>query len=328
MRRQSLLLVAPKRLVWHEETLPPPKSNEVSVVTAAGAISIGTEVPQYCGTSRPGYAPAYPKMTGYESVGVIQARGSAVRDLRVGDRVVAFYGHRTAAVVPAERVIPVPEWVSDELAVLSILGCDVMKGIRKVRPAPDEPVLVSGAGTIGLLAVWTLAALGVHQVDVVEPQPGRRELALRLGASRAWSPGDERLAQMDYAVGFECSSRDAAFHLLQSRMRAEGRICVLADGNLEPLTLAPDFHMKELSIAASSDGWDYHRHAEWYFEVVRRDSRGLERIFESHITAAELIPTFDQLCLDGARPVKVFVRYDRGQGGLVQVGQPGQGERG
>jgi alcohol dehydrogenase len=70
--------------------------------------------------------------------------------------------------------VEVPEDVSDGLALLAILSCDVAKGIRKVAPSPEEPVLVTGAGAIGLLTVFVLRAYGTRNVDVVEPLAQRR----------------------------------------------------------------------------------------------------------------------------------------------------------
>ena len=74
-------------------------------------------------------------------------------------------------------------------ALLAILSCDVAKGIRKVVPRPEEPVLVAGAGAIGLLAVFVLRAYGVRVVDVNGLARDRRALSERLGAREApWTP--------------------------------------------------------------------------------------------------------------------------------------------
>lgn len=105
VRRRSLLLAAPHRLRWATEKLPPPRDDEVLVQTTAGAISIGSELPLYRGTARSGAPATYPRMTGYESVGRVVARGAAARPLRVGERVVAPYGHRTHGIVPQEKAI-------------------------------------------------------------------------------------------------------------------------------------------------------------------------------------------------------------------------------
>ena len=84
---------------------------------------------------------------------------------------------------------------------------------------------------------------------------------------------------------------------------------MLADGNLEPLTLTPDFHHKELRIAGSSDGWDYQAHARWFFDVTRYQVSLLGQLFEWHVTAEELSETFRRLAHGAERPLKVLVRY-------------------
>ena len=108
---RSLLLAGPRRLEWVAEALPAPGPGEVLVETRAGAISVGSELPLYEGMARSAEPPRYPRMTGYESVGIVTACGPGVGAPRVGERVVAFYGHRSAALVPAQKAIPVPDGV-------------------------------------------------------------------------------------------------------------------------------------------------------------------------------------------------------------------------
>ena len=150
---------------------------------------------------------------------------------------------------------------------------------------------------------------GIQTIDVVEPRPERCTLALQLGASNAAAP--QAFAQQDtmYALGFECSSHNEAFELLQQKIMQEGRICILADGNIEPLILTPSFHQKELTIVGSSDGWDYQEHAKWYFTVVPEYISVLEQIFDSKIRDDSLISTFEHMASGTIRPVKVLVQY-------------------
>ncbi len=188
MQRRSLLLAGPGQLAWVTEDLPLLQPDEVLIETSAGAISIGSELPIYCGTVRSSIPPRYPKMTGYESVGRVCACGAAVGRFRVGDRAVAFYGHRTHGMVAEAKAIKVPEDISDPLALLAILTCDMAKGVRKLAPRPDEEVLITGAGALGLLTLFMLKAYGVAAVDVIEPRAERRALALQFGARRAVPP--------------------------------------------------------------------------------------------------------------------------------------------
>ena len=309
----SLMLTAPRTLQWVQEVLPDPGSKDVIIQTTAGAVSIGSELPQYLGRNRSTVPPRYPRMTGYESVGRVIWCGALVEDIGVGDRVITFYGHRTQAVVLASSVISVPDNINDALALLAILSCDVAKGVRKLAPLPEQPIAISGAGAIGLLTLFVITALGCYQVDVIEPLPERRDLARRLGARAVLAP-DELVERSDaYALGFECSSSDQAFGALQRLLQPQGQICILADGNREPLTLAPTFHRKELRVVGSSDGWDYHAHAAWYFHTLAQRAVPLEALFDCRIHAEDLASTFAGLADGSLRCIKALVQYPQGE---------------
>lgn len=310
MHRKSLLLTAPGQLEWVNEDLPPLQPHEVLIQTTAGAISTGSELPIYCGTARSTEPIRYPRMTGYESAGVVIGCGSNVQRFQIGDRVIAFYGHRTHAIIPESKAIAVPDNAHDALALLSILTCDVSKGIRKVDPQPDESVLITGAGTIGLLTTFMLKAFGVQMIDIVELRAERRTMALQLGARLAMPPEEITSVSEMYPIAFECSSSNKAFELLQRKMQREGRICILSDGNIEPLTLTPAFHQKELMIVGSSDGWDYQEHAKWFFNFVSVHIPKLEDLFDYQTTADNLIATFELLATSTIEPIKVLVHYN------------------
>jgi alcohol dehydrogenase len=307
---KSLYLTSQRQLQWVTEALPPLSTHDILVRTTAGAISMGSELPLYCGTSRVSDPIQYPRMTGYESVGVVMACGADVQKVRVGDRVVAFYGHRTHAIVPEAKVIVVPDDITDPLALLVILTCDAASGVRKLVPMPEEAALITGAGAMGLLTLFILKAYGSTHIDIVEPRQERHALAYQFGARTVLFPQDLAGANESYTVAFECSSRNKAFALLQGQMQHNGRICIIADGNFEPLTLTPAFHEKELKVVGTSNGWNYHEHAVWYFQAVRQNSTRLEQLFEKEIAQSELVATFERLAGSSSRPVKVLVHYE------------------
>lgn len=209
------MLTGPGRLEWVTERLHEPRSDDVLLRTRAGAISMGTELPLYRAQSRGAHPASYPLMTGYESVADVVARGPRVEGLTVGDRVVAFYGHRTAAAMPEARVVPIPPDVQDEVAVLLVLACDSAKGVSKLEVNRQDPVAISGCGAVGLLTLFNLHARGARNITVIEPIRARRELALRFGARAALHPDDEALSQQACSVALECSSSNAAFARLQ-----------------------------------------------------------------------------------------------------------------
>ncbi len=146
-------------------------------------------------------------------------------------------------------------------------------------------------------------------MDVVEPDKRRHALAVELGARAMLRPAEAATGAAEYPVGFECSARNDAFALLQRQLAPHGRLCVLSDGNVEPLTLTAAFHEKELRVVGSSDGWDYHQHAAWYFDYLRQTPSRLAAVFQLEIAAEELAATFERLAQGELQPVKVLVRY-------------------
>lgn len=309
MQNRSLLLVAPQQLEWVSETLPPLKPYEVRIKTSASAISVGSELARYLGQERHTATTHYPLMTGYESLGTVIETGSNVHDLPIGSRVVSFYGHRTIGTVPRLKALPVPPEISDEQALLAILSCDAAKGIHKLKPGSEDSILISGAGAMGLLAVGILKAQGIRKIDIIEPLAERRKLALQLGARHAFDPSWPLHMPGNYKLGIECSSRNSAFELLQANLHHGGRICILADGNYEPLVLSACFHEKELTIIGSSDGLDYQSHARRFFSYLAEHSTPLEDLFTYSIEADNLARTFEEIANGSIQPIKVFVRY-------------------
>jgi len=101
-----------------------------------------------------------------------------------GERFVAHQG----------QLLPVPEGVSDEAAVLvEPFACSV-HAVRGALPAAGERVLVVGAGSIGLLTVAALHALAPGAAITVLARHGfQGEHARRLGAAEVvMSGGDVR----------------------------------------------------------------------------------------------------------------------------------------
>lgn len=283
-----------------------PGPGEVWLETLAGAVSVGTEGPLYRGDAREAEPRPYPLMTGYESLARVVRVGAGVERVRVGERVVSSYGHRTAACVPARGLMRVPDDVPDDVALLAVLSNDSSKGVGKLHLGQNDAVLVAGAGAIGLLTLHRLRWLGLKNVDVLEPLPERRTLAAKLGARAVFSPDDLPEAAR-YAAGVECSSRQAAFAALQRHLEPHGQICVLADGNLEPLELLPEFHARELKIVASSDGEDYPGHAAAFFRYWRETRAPLGELFTVRV-AAEALPEVFEGLLEHP-PLKVFASY-------------------
>jgi len=203
-------------------------------------------------------------------------------------------------------VIGMPGDVPSAVALLVILSCDAAKGVFKVRPKVSEPALIAGLGTMGLLTAHFLREyFGLPQVDAIEPDAERGAVGRRFGLRRVFSaePPPAR-----YDVAFECSGRNEGFGALQRALRPRGRLCVLSDGNYDVLALQPAFYEKELQVVGSSDGWDYHAHARWFFRHAPKTPY-LSDLFQAQIDAAELVRCYADLAHGRMRPLKVLVTY-------------------
>lgn len=99
-------------------------------------------------------------------------------------------GWSTETMAPATQVYRVPAAVPDRAAVLTEPLAVATHAVVGMWPALGASVLVIGSGPIALATVWALSALGYPGRIYAQVKRGHeRELAERLGAHRALSPG-------------------------------------------------------------------------------------------------------------------------------------------
>jgi threonine dehydrogenase-like Zn-dependent dehydrogenase len=138
----------------------------------------------------------------------------------------------------AERVavdpgalVPVPDNVPDELAVLTEPLATAVSALRRERVEPGSTLAVIGGGPIGLLTVHAAARAGVT-VFAAEPIEHRRRLAQTLGAARVVADADELEATaadvVVDAVGIEATWR-AGIRLA----RSGGVVCIVGLGQAD-----------------------------------------------------------------------------------------------
>ncbi len=159
----------PEVMKWVEAPLPNPAPGEAQIRhTAIGVNYI--DVYQRSGA----YPVPYPAVLGFEAAGVVVALGSGITGLTVGQRVACVDGptgaYSEARNHPAERLVPLPDSISDEAAAALIFkGLTAHMLIRRVwQPVSGSWVLVhAAAGGVGLILTRWLAAEGVHVIGVV-----------------------------------------------------------------------------------------------------------------------------------------------------------------
>src|SRR4029077_5536306 len=99
-------------------------------------------------------------------------------------------------VAPAARLVRIPDGLSTRAAALTEPTAIALHTVNLADVSPDDRVLVTGGGPVGLLTTAVLRPRGVRDIVVSEPSAVRRERALAIGASQAVLPDELPRAAM------------------------------------------------------------------------------------------------------------------------------------
>jgi NADPH2:quinone reductase len=159
----------PEVLKWEEVEVGEPGPGQARVRhTAVGVNFVDTY-------HRSGLYPvSLPSGLGSEGAGVVEAVGPGVLAVRAGDRVAYASGppgsYSEVRVMPADRLVKIPDGVSDrQAAAMMLKGMTTQYLIRRTyKVQPGETVLFhAAAGGVGLIACQWLKALGATVVGTV-----------------------------------------------------------------------------------------------------------------------------------------------------------------
>lgn len=116
----------------------------------------------------------------------------------------AEYVRIPAAAVARGHVVPLPENVNYEEAVLAEPMSCVLNAHEAVQTVAGDRVLIFGAGPMGLMHLLMARARGASSVVVADPWPERRRRAEEFGADAAVASGEVAgLAGADGRKGFD-----------------------------------------------------------------------------------------------------------------------------
>jgi threonine dehydrogenase-like Zn-dependent dehydrogenase len=289
---------------------------------------------------------------GHEYSGTISAVGRSVVGLSVGDRITlnpAHYcgecdrcrdGHENLCsrmsgagagfadqvliphAVAGENVFILPDDVDFASAAFLEPLSVAMRAVRELRPPLDEPILITGLGSIGQCVIQILAAQGATQIVAVDTSAPRRDAAVRSGAALALDPRDGDVVELllerfgttsspfrprsgAFGSAFECSGAAVVFDQVFQLVRAAGSVSLIAL-TAEPIRVDPNaIVQKELRVLGS-------------FAYSTEDVRAAFDLLATHAVApSHLIShTFDlediqaafEAQSDSATSIKVMVR--------------------
>lgn len=256
-----------------EQELCEAGTDEVRVRTLFSGISRGTEalvfqgqVPrsQFTAMRAPFQEGDFPGPVkyGYANVGRIERGPEELQDRSV----FCLFPHQDRYVVPAGAVLPLPEDVPPERAVLAANAETALNVIWDAGVGPGDRVCVIGGGVVGCLVTWLAARMPGSTVTLVDLQAERAPLAEMLGARfvhPAQAPGDQDVvihtsaSEAGLATALGCAGDEA---------------CVVEAswyGTSQPRApFGEDFHARRLTLRSSQVGqlpparrprWDHRR---------------------------------------------------------------------
>jgi threonine dehydrogenase-like Zn-dependent dehydrogenase len=146
-------------------------------------------------------------------------------------------GYAEYVSVPENCLLPVPDDIEDSLAplLLDVIGTSghaVRFVSRIVAPHDAGPVLVMGAGPVGLGVVLALKSMGYGNIRVADPNVARVKIAQSFGA-KAHPVGD---TSRRFALIVECSGAHAARNLGIELVLPRGAL-VLVGENATPWSI-------------------------------------------------------------------------------------------
>ncbi len=189
-----------------------------------------------------------PVKYGYASVGIVE-EGSA--ELR-GRRVFCLYPHQDRYVVPEAALVPVPDAVPSERAVLAANMETALNATWDAGPRIGDRVAVIGAGVVGCLVASLVAKLPALHVELIDINPGRARLAATLGCRFAL-PED---ASGDADLVFHASGQPAGLATALQLAGFEASVIELSwyGDRSVAAPLGEEFHSRRLTLKSSQVG--------------------------------------------------------------------------
>ena len=235
-----------------------------------------------------------PVTLGHEIVGEVVETGPDVAGVRLGEQVIVYPwigcgecatcqrgdehlciraarnmglqlpgGYSDLARVPHERyLVPVGSLEPARAATFACAGITALASTRKL-PAltADDWVAVLGCGGVGMTAVALLSATSPAKIVAIDPDPAKREAALRHGATAAYDP---QPADAYKVIGKACAGNiagaidfvgaESSSSLAVNLVRRAGQVVIVGLFGGEFRLALPMFALKSLAITGSYVG--------------------------------------------------------------------------
>lgn len=225
---------------------------------------------------------------GHEPSGVVEAVGPGVNRIRPGDRVVVYHisgcgqcdecrrgyqisctssrrtaygwqrdgGHADMLLAEERDLLVLPDWLEflDGACVACGFGT-AYEALCRTEVSGRDRVLVTGLGPVGVAVGMLAKAMGALFVCGTDPSPGRRNLALQMGAVDVALEGrDEELKDTlgdGVEVAVDCSGSGAGQLAALRNTRRWGRVALVGEGGRLTVDVSEVLIHRQLTVHGS-----------------------------------------------------------------------------
>lgn len=278
-----------------------------------------------------------PLPLGYCSAGIVLEVGTAVREFKVGDRVISNGRHAEVVAVPEQLCAKIPEGVNNEDATFTVISAIALQGIRLIEPQLGESVAVIGLGLIGLLGVQILKASGCRVIGF-DLDPKRVELARSFGAEAfcVKDQADPVAAAINFSNGngvdavLIAAATKSTDPISQAPKMCRKRGKVVLVGVVDLQLSRDDFYAKEITFQVScsygpgrydpnyeAKGMDYpigfvrwteQRNFQAILELLRTGDLKVKELVSETVPSVELEKRYDELLAAG-QALGILINY-------------------
>ncbi len=243
----------PGRGEIREAPLRTPSDDEIAIHALASGISRGTESLVFRGAVpesqrevmrcpfQEGSFPA-PVKYGYAMVGMTDT----------GDRIFSLHPHQDRFILPREAAVPVPDELPDRRAVLAANMETAVNALWDAPPRLGDRVAVVGGGVVGCLIAALAARHPATQVELVDLNQNRKQIADLLGTGFAHPAA----AALDADVVFHTSGTGGGLATALRLAAFEATVLDLSwygDAQVS-VPLGENFHSRRLVLRSSQVG--------------------------------------------------------------------------
>lgn len=285
---KAMMLTGIREMEMMEVPTPEIKSAKDVLIKMTCIGVCGSDVHYYTTGKIGSQVVEYPYAVGHEGAGIVEAVGTGVTNVKVGDRIAVEPAiccnecdqckagrHHTCRtlvflgcpgqipgclseyiVMPEECCFKIKDSMSYEEAAISEPLAIGVYAVKQSIPMQGAKIGILGAGPIGLSVLLPALAQGAEKVYVTDPIPERLALAAKLGAVWTGNPDKEDIEQAIIAQEpglldciFECCGQQSAVDSAMKLLKPGGKLMMIGIPEVDDISFhMDDMRRKELRV--------------------------------------------------------------------------------